>query len=195
MFVSRADPKPGRWILPLVVAGIIGFTYTFVNELPAAEVESPVTTTLAPTTTTSSTTTVATTTTTLPPEVVAFVDSIDAFSTEAAGLVETATQLNEDWDARTINFGEVRSGLGDLRGTTADFNDAIAAAEVPEAATEAWVTVTESAAELGDAADAMLDGLVNSAGSERRLGALEDYKIAEATLQRALSTAQSAVTG
>ena len=165
------------------MAGIIGFTYTFVNELPAAEVESPVTTT------------VATTTTTLPPEVVAFVDSIDAFSTEAAGLVETGTQLNEDWDARTITFGEVRSGLGDLRGTTSDFNDAIAAAEVPEAAAEAWLTVVESAAELSDAADNMLDGLVNSAGSERRLAALDDYKIAEATLQRALSTAQSAATG
>ena len=88
----------------------------------------------------------------------------------------------------------MRSGLGDLRGTTADFNDAVAAAEVPEDAAEAWITIVESAAEMNDAADDMLDGLVNSAGSERRLAALDDYKIAEATLQRALSDAESAAT-
>ena len=177
------------------MAGIIGFTYTFVNELPAAEVESPVTTTVAASTTTSTSTTAATTTTTLPPEIVAFVDLVATFSTDAAGLVETATQLNEDWDTRTITFGDVRSGLGDLRGTTSDFNDAVAGAEIPEAAAETWLTVVESAAEMNDAADDMLDGLVNSAGSERRLAALDDYKIAEATLQRALSDAESAATG
>ena len=30
------DPKPGRWILPLVVLGMIAFTYFFVRELPEA---------------------------------------------------------------------------------------------------------------------------------------------------------------
>ena len=45
------DPKPGRWILPLVILGMIGFTYFFVRELPEASpdttlVGQPVTTTL-----------------------------------------------------------------------------------------------------------------------------------------------------
>ncbi len=194
--VSRVDPKPGRWILPLVVAGILGFTYTFVNALTAADGDATVTTTLSATTTTSTTSTsVAPTTTTLPPELAAFIDAIAELSTEASAFAERATQLNEDWDARTIKFSEVRSGLGDLRGSTADFNEAVAAVEVPEDATEAWVAVAEAAAEMRSAADNMLDGLVNSAGSERRLGALEDYTIAEATLQRALSTAESAAGG
>lgn len=179
-----------------MVAGILGFTYTFVNALTAADGDATVTTTLSATTTTSTTSTsVAPTTTTLPPELAAFIDAIAELSTEASAFAERATQLNEDWDARTIKFSEVRSGLGDLRGSTADFNEAVAAVEVPEDATEAWVAVAEAAAEMRSAADNMLDGLVNSAGSERRLGALEDYTIAEATLQRALSTAESAAGG
>jgi hypothetical protein len=194
--VSRVDPKPGRWILPLVVAGILGFTYTFVNALPAAEVATPVTTTRATaSTTTTPTTTSATTTTTLPPEIAAFLDLVADFSTEAATLVEDAIQLNEDWDGRTITFGDVRTGLGSLRGTTSDFNADIAATEVPEDAADAWTAVLEAAAEMNGAADDMLDGLVNSAGSDRRLGALDDYRIAETTLQRALSAAEDAATG
>ena len=30
------DPKPGRWILPLVILGMIAFTYFFVRSLPEA---------------------------------------------------------------------------------------------------------------------------------------------------------------
>ena len=49
------DPKPGRWILPLVILGMIGFTYFFVRELPEASPDStlvaqPTSTTLAETT-------------------------------------------------------------------------------------------------------------------------------------------------
>ena len=38
------DPKPGRWILPLVILGMIAFTYFFVRSLPEASPD----TTLAP---------------------------------------------------------------------------------------------------------------------------------------------------
>ena len=34
------DPKPGRWILPLVVLGMIAFTYFFVRELPEASTQT-----------------------------------------------------------------------------------------------------------------------------------------------------------
>jgi hypothetical protein len=46
------DPRPGRWILPLVVLGMIAFTYFFVRELPEASTDTtlvsggPTTTTL-----------------------------------------------------------------------------------------------------------------------------------------------------
>ena len=192
--MSRTDPKPGRWILPLVVAGIIGFTYTFVNALPAAEVQSATTSTV-PSSSTSTTSTSTTTSTTLPPEVVAFRQAIDGFSSEAAALVEQAQRLNEDWDARTITFNETRTGLGDLRGTTSDYVDTLSAADFPDDAAAQWSDVVEQAAEMNNAADTMLDGLVNSAGSERRLAALDDYKVAESSLQQALDAAGQAAGG
>ena len=44
--VSKEDPKHGRWILPVVVAALIGFTYLFVNALPPAEIPVGTTTTV-----------------------------------------------------------------------------------------------------------------------------------------------------
>ncbi len=191
--MSRADPKPGRWILPLVVAGIIGFTYTFVNALPAADVPSATTaTTAAAAPTTTSTTTSSTTTTTLSPAVTAFLDVVAGFDTRATELVGTAQQLNDDWDARTIGFSDIREGLTTLRGDTDDFVAALEAAEVPEAAAELWteaVTATES---MATAADNMFDGLVNTEGPEKRLNSLEEYKAAQASLRQALTAAADA---
>ena len=42
------------------------------------------------------------------------------------------------------------------------------------------------------AADDMLDGLVNTSGSEQRLSALDDYSIAAATFTQALEAAKEA---
>ena len=35
--MSKEDPKHGRWILPVTIAALIGFTYLFVTALPPAE--------------------------------------------------------------------------------------------------------------------------------------------------------------
>ena len=34
----NADPKPGRWILPLVVLGMVAFTYFFVGAFTEAQI-------------------------------------------------------------------------------------------------------------------------------------------------------------
>ena len=41
------DPKPGRWILPLVVLGMVAFTYFFVRALPSGSEEGATDTTIA----------------------------------------------------------------------------------------------------------------------------------------------------
>lgn len=193
--VSRQDPKPGRWILPLVVAGVIGFTYTFVNALEPAEVEGPPTTLVTSQTTTVPPSTSTTTTTTLPPETIAFLEVVASFGTTGTGLVETAQQLNDGWDARTIGFSDIRSGLTDLRAETRDLVTDLAGVEFPSDAASVWDDVVASAASMESAADEMFDGLVNSEGSQRRLAALENYKSAESSLQQALTAAQDAVGG
>ena len=33
MTTTKADPKPGRWILPLVIIGMVIFTYVFVGNI------------------------------------------------------------------------------------------------------------------------------------------------------------------
>lgn len=194
--MSRADPKPGRWILPLVVAGIIAFTYTFVNALPAAEVPSATTSTVVAsrTTSTSTTPTSTTTTTTLAPGVATFIDVVDGFSTRTAGLVATAQQLNDDWDARIIEFDDIRSGLSTLRNDTGVFTTALDETEVPNDAAPLWDDVITAADVMKAAADNMFDGLVNTEGSVKRLNSLLDYIAAEVSVQQGLTAAGEAAT-
>ena len=48
------DPKPGRWILPLIIVGMVGFTYLFTNSIDTVP-EVPDNEATASTTTTSTT--------------------------------------------------------------------------------------------------------------------------------------------
>ncbi len=191
--MSKEDPKHGRWILPLVVLALVLFTYTFVNSLPPAE--TPTTTTaVAQERTTTTAPPEETTTTTLAPEVVAFVATVDSLSAEADSMRAEAQTINDEYDTDTTGYGATRDALSELKATTSDFNDRIGALEedVPDAALDKWSDVTTAAAAMQIAADDMLDGLVNTAGSEQRLAALEDYNIAAATFTQALDDAKEA---
>ncbi len=192
--VSKEDPKHGRWILPLVVLALVLFTYTFVNNLPPAETPTTTTTAAADRTTTTEPAE-STTTTALAPEIVAFIATVDSLSAEADGMRANAQTINDDYNSETTGYGATRDALSDLRVTTSEFNDRVAAMlenEVPEPAQEEWSDVTTSAAAMQLEADNMFDGLVNSSGSERRLAALEDYNIAAATFVQALEDAKEA---
>ncbi len=190
--MSKQDPKHGRWILPLVVLALVAFTFTFVNSLPPAE--APTTTTVAAgqgTTTTETPET--TTTTTLPPEVIAFNASADSLAAAADTLRTDAQLINDDYD--NAGYGATRDLLSALRADTTEFVAAVSAIDVPVAAKEKWNDVTIAAAAMQAGADKMLDGLLNTAGSERRIEGLEDYNIAAATLDQALDAAKDAATG
>ena len=194
--VSKEDPKPGRWILPLVVLALVAFTFTFVNNLPPAE--TPTTTTAAAgeqTTTTEATET--TTTTTLAPEVLTFVATVDSLSAQADAMRSRAQTINDEYPD-TTGYGATRDALSDLRGETSDVNDSIGeltdSDSVPAAATEKWSDVVTAAAAMQLEADNMFDGLVNTSGSERRLSALENFNIAAATFTQALDDAKAAAT-
>ena len=90
--MSKEDPKHGRWILPVVVAALIGFTYLFVNALPPAEI--PVgTTTTAVAAETTTTTVAATTTTTLPADIAALqADALHGAFLLEASLAEASAR-------------------------------------------------------------------------------------------------------
>ncbi|MDJ0923369.1 MAG: hypothetical protein QNJ77_02305 [Acidimicrobiia bacterium] len=190
--MSKEDPKHGRWILPLVVLALVAFTYTFVNNLPAAE--TVVSTTLAAETTTTTTEPPEeTTTTTLPEEVMAFISTADSLGATAAQMRTDAQTINDEYPDVT-GYGATRDLLSALKADTTAFVEDVDEVVVPAAAAEKWSDVTTSAAAMEQAADDMLDGLVNTSGSEKRLGALEDYNIAAATFDQALDAAKDAAT-
>ncbi len=100
--MSKEDPKHGRWILPLVIAGLVGLTYSFVNALPPAEV--PLGSTTIPVTTT--TAAPATTTTTLPPEFASFLLLLDGYEATAVQIQTSIDETNDAWETDEISFSE-----------------------------------------------------------------------------------------
>lgn len=201
--MSKADPKHGRWILPLVIAGLIGFTYLFVDALPPAAVDAgdptdtvvggdPTDTTTDPTDDTGGTDDTAASST-LAQDVAAFVAAIDDFDTRTAALATEAATINADWDARTIEFAAARDALSNLEVETStlvsEINDTVAPAD----ASEAWNVVLASAQTLQTAAADMLDGLVNSSTADQRLAALDTYTTTASDLAVGYDLARSAV--
>jgi hypothetical protein len=191
--VSKEDPKHGRWILPLVVLALVVFTFTFVNNLPAAETPTPTTSATGDRTTTTSPEEETTTTTTLAPEVVAFVSTADALAGQADTLRERAQTTNDDYGDNN-DYQAAREGLSDIRADTDAFIESVDAvtADVPAAASDKWSDVTTAAAAMQDAAEKMLDGLVNQPGPEQRLTALDDFNIAAATFVQEIAAAKEA---
>lgn len=204
--VSKADPKHGRWILPLVIVGLIGFTYLFVNALPpgpGGETDTTVAANGGDGGTTSTTAaengdgngTETTTTAAVDPEVRAFSLTLDGFIETAETLAADAQQINDDWDARTVNYANTQELMGGLITSTDEFVGEVEQFEPPSEANEAWVSVLGITPELEAQAAAMLDGLVNSSGSEERLAALNAYRAAAADLAAAFEAARTAVAG
>lgn len=197
--MSKADPKHGRWILPLVIAGLIGFTYLFVEALPPTAVDATDTTVATPgdggTTDTTGGDAGGVTTTTLPAEVQAFVLSVDDYTARTAALAVEAQTINDDWDADTIDFAGARDALAAFEVDTNALTQEINATVVPVAATDAWNVVIASSQTLDTAAADMLDGLVNSSTSEKRLGALATYTTTAADMAVGFDLAKGAATG
>ena len=175
-----------------MVAGLIGFTYVFVNALPAAEV-SNANTPAASTSTTTSTTAepTSTTSTTLAPEVTEFIEATTTLEDNVDDLANLAQQINDDWDTRTEEYSATRDALEDLEAQTITLADDTAAIAPPPAIDE-WDDVIAGLDDLRQAAADMLDGLVNAEGSEPRLEALENYKIAAADISNALRDVRDA---
>jgi hypothetical protein len=194
--VSKEDPKHGRWILPLVVLALVAFTYTFVNNLPPAETPTTTTDVAGNGTTTTAPEEETTTTTSLAPEVVTFVATADALSGQATTLSDRAQTVNDDYD-QNDDYQAARDGLSSLRTDTTDFNDSVDAVDltgVSAGASDRWTDVMTAAAAMQTAADDMFDGLTNTPGPDKRLGALENFKTAAATFTQEIEAAKQAAT-
>ncbi|GMQ98091.1 MAG: hypothetical protein BMS9Abin17_0596 [Acidimicrobiia bacterium] len=170
--MSKEDPKPGRWILPIVIVALIGFTYVFVNALPAADVSASSTTTVPATTTT---TVAPTTTSTLPNDILAFLAEVDRFEALAADLLVELNSVNSQWEAKEIDLHAAETGFTAVRDDAQKLADQVAATTVPDPYQPAWPDTITASQELVTQADAVIAGLLAPDDGTLRRAAVQAY--------------------
>ena len=191
---ANPDPKPGRWILPLVILGMIAFTYFFVSSLPEG---SPTTTLVLATTTTTlegTGTTQPGTATTVPNAAQAYLDELDSINAELQLLVTEMVTVNEGFDAdpRTIELDEAGTRLDAVVADTQALADRVTALTPPpglETNQEALVSAINFCA--GAAQDAV-DGLHSTDTGELRAAAVEAYTTSAAGFDTEVQNAKNA---
>ncbi len=172
--VSKEDPKPGRWILPIVIAALIGFTYVFVNALPPADIAASTTTTLPPTTTTIAQTT---TSSTLPTDILAFLQELDRFENMANDL---QTEMDEVNDAREDggSVADAEAGFEAVKDGAQELANQVAATSVPDVFASAWPDTIAASQDLVTQAQIVIDGLHAPDDGTLRREAVAEYAVA-----------------
>ena len=162
---SNYDPKPGRWMLPLVVLAMVAFTYLFVRELPSAASANENGENTGSTSSTTSTTGTDGATTTTGGEVdattQAYLDSLAGFQSTLANLQTELAAANAGWDAnpKTITFDQAEEAFISVAEGAAALVGEVQAATVPAALVEAHNVVVAAAQQAADAGSQALAGL------------------------------------
>jgi hypothetical protein len=177
---SNYDPKPGRWMLPLVVLAMVAFTYVFVRELPTAATTSTTVPGDNGTTTTTegngtTTTDGPTTSTTIAADAQAYVDALSAFEVRLTDLQSQLGAANTGFDAdpRTVSYDQARAAFEEVLAETTALSEEVAAVVPPAGFEEAHQAVAAAAEQAVAAADAALEGLLApppDTGDGRRAG-------------------------
>lgn len=172
--------------------GMVAFTYLFIQGLDPATEAAPVETT---------TTTVLTplgdgepiatpTTIVLDAEGQAYTDAVTGFSTDLANLSGEMIALNEQWDARELEYAAARDTLrDDINVRITQWKDRVAAATAPVDRAAQQEALVVAAVSLDAAATEVLAGLESSDTGERRTAALEAFAAAVAAFSTAADTA------
>jgi hypothetical protein len=191
------DPKPGRWILPLVILAMIGFTYFFVRELPEA---SPDTTLVGqPVTTTVPDTTQTTTDggdSNLDPATQAYLDELDEINAALQLLKTEMVTVNSgfDDDPRTIEYSEAEPRLAALATDTEDLSTQVDAMAVP-AGLEINHDILKTTIRLAaGSADDAVDGIRSTDTGALRRAAAESYVTAAEDFDTEVTNAHNAAT-
>jgi hypothetical protein len=128
------DPKPGRWILPVVILAMMGFAWLFINaaEDPTASASDTTRSSGSSATTTTTTAPEETTTTTaVPAEAAQYNADITAKGLELAGLSQQINAANADWNARTVGYAETLAAFQSLEGEVKAWRASIDLIAVP----------------------------------------------------------------
>jgi hypothetical protein len=199
---TNYDPKPGRWMLPLVVLAMVAFTYLFVRELPsAASADEEGGTTGSTSATTSTTgadgeTTTTTTTIELDATTQTYLDSLAGFQSTLSNLQTELASANAGWDAnpKTITFDQAEDAFVAVAEGAAAFVGEVQAATVPAPLVEAHNVLIAAAQQAADASSQALAGLRAPAPDtgEGRRAAVNDFDAAVAAFNDAVQAATGA---
>ncbi len=177
------DPKPGRWILPLVVLGMVAFTYFFVRELPEASTETTLVsggdtpTTVGNGDGNGDQTSTTQSQTPLDPAVQTYLDTVDgineAFQVQQTELVAANDGFNAD--PRTVEYNDAETRFDAVVTATQALSDQLKAL-TPPAGLEGNQTNLQAAVDLGViSATEALAGLRSTDTGDRRNTAVDSY--------------------
>lgn len=186
------DPKHGRWILPVIIVAMVVLTYTFVNGIEPAisptgdpDPDDPP----FPTTPTSSTTT-------LPPNVAAYMVTLDIFENQLGQFSSEAENINASWDSRAATFGETREALEDLKlGLEQWANDVATIVDVPPELNEGHVSLVVEVSDLALKVEDIILGLEAPDDGTLRRAATAEYSVEIQEVSDAIAAIREAATG
>ncbi len=205
------DPRPGRWMLPLVVLGMLLFTYVFVSQLPGSGPDEAQAVDTQPDDTSQTgsgsslpdgTDTGDTTVTTAPgdpaaeepsPEVAAYVAAMQALASELTAFNTEMDNVNTAWDAdpREIEYSAAEQRFTEISGNVEQWSQRVAEVQPPADLAEAHNAFVTAAQAASTEAAEVLDGLVNSPGPEDRRDAAGRFDAA----RQAFADALAAISG
>jgi hypothetical protein len=197
---SNYDPKPGRWMLPLVVLAMVAFTYLFIRELPSAATANDNGLPTDGTSSTTSTTAGEETTTTTGAEVdattQAYLDSLAGFQSTLSNLQTELASANAGWDAnpKTITFDQAEEAFISVAEGAAVLVGEVQAATVPALLIEAHNAVIAATQQAADAASRALAGLraPSPDTGEGRRAAVNDFDAAVTAFNDAVEATSAA---
>jgi len=177
------DPKPGRWILPLVVLGMIAFTYFFVRELPEASTQ----TTLVSSPDTSTTlgggnggegsTSTTQSQTPLDPETQTYLDTIDAINEELQAQRTEIVTVNEGFNAdpREVEYPDAETRFEAVVATTQGLADQLRGLTSPSSVEANHASLQGYVDQAAVSANEALAGLRSTDTGERRNTAVDSF--------------------
>ncbi|MGH8911651.1 MAG: hypothetical protein ACRDVD_03995 [Acidimicrobiia bacterium] len=197
------DPKPGRWILPLVVLGMVAFTYFFVRALPTGTADTPSGTSLVGSDTTvpgDATAPPDTSGTSLPdttatdPATQEYLDGVQAIQGSLEDLQREMAAVNGGFDAdpRTVEYADGVTRLEALAGQADELVVQTDALSPPEALATSHETIRTAVVTAAAAAGEALLGLQSDDDGSQRRDAVTAFDTAVSDLQTAVANARSA---
>ena len=191
------DPRPGRWILPLVILAMMAFTYLFVSELPEA---SPDTTLLSGST---STTVADTIPTTLPSDTggtvdnatQAYLDDLDEINAALQVLDTEIITVNDGFDAdpRDVQYSDAESRIEAVATATHALADRIAGLTAPTGVEDNHQSLSAAIELCANAADETLAGLRSTDTGELRHAAVAAYTSSAGDFDVEIQNAKAAI--